>query len=116
VSTTAPDEVGRDAGMAVAGKHELDKWNWGAFLWGGIWAIGHRLWAKGIIGLLLTLIPLVGIVVGIVFALKGNRWIWERGGYDSHEELRAKERKWAWAYLWFVLAVFAIGFVVGLAG
>ena len=40
----------------------------------------------------------------------------ERGGYDSHEKLRAKERKWAWAYLWFVLAVFAIGFVVGLAG
>ena len=60
MSTAAPDEIGRDAGVAYGGKHEPDKWNWGAFLWGGIWALGHRLWAKGILGLLLTLIPLVG--------------------------------------------------------
>lgn len=116
MSTTAPDEVGRDPMVASGGKHELDKWNWGAFLWGGVWGIGHRLWVKGIVGLVLTLIPLVGIVVGIVFALRGNRWIWERGGYDSYEELRAKERKWAWAYLWFALVAVVIGLVYGFAG
>ena len=64
----------------------------------------------------LTLIPLVGIAVGVVFALKANRWIWERGGYQSHDELRAKERMWAWAYLWFALAAAVIGVIAGLTG
>ena len=51
-------------------------------------------------------------MVGIVFARKGNRWIWERGCYGSHEELRAKERKWAWAYLWVALTIFVVAFLV----
>jgi len=43
-----------------------------------------------------------------------DKWNWERGGYESREELRRKERTWAWAYLWFVLAALAIG--AGVAG
>lgn len=112
MSTTSPDRLEQHA--AAGGKHELEKWNWGAFLWGAIWALGHRLWAKGVLGLLLSLIPLVGIVVAIWFAAKGNRWIWERGGYGSYEELRAKERKWAWAYLWFWIAMVALIVIVTL--
>ena len=102
----------------AGGKDELDKWNWGAFLWGPIWAFGHRLWVQATIGLVISLVTLglAGIGVGIWYALKGNRWIWERGGYASKEELRAKERKWAWAYLWFVVAVFALSFLAGALG
>jgi hypothetical protein len=109
MSATDPD--------AIPGqKDELDKWNWGAFLWGVIWAFGHRLWKQAIIGLVLSVVTLglAQIPVGIWYALKGNRWIWERGGYDSKEELRQKERKWAWAYLWLFLAALVLGFVVGL--
>ena len=84
-----------------AGKDELTKWNWGAFLWGPIWALGHRLWVHGVVGLVLSFIPFVGLGVSVYFALKGNRWAWDRGGYSSHEELRAKERAWAWAALVF---------------
>lgn len=105
MSTTDPDEA-----VTTGGKDELDKWNWGAFLWGVIWAFGHRLWKQALIGLAIMVVTLGigGIGVQVWYALKGNRWVWERGGYGSKEELRRKERKWAWAYLWFTLAAIAL--------
>jgi hypothetical protein len=90
---------------------ELRKFNWGAFLLSWIWAFGHRLWLWGILGLL----PLVGTVVMFVLGFKGNRWAWEKGSYASAEELRRKERKWAWAALWVYAGVFVGGFLIGLA-
>jgi hypothetical protein len=94
----------------AGGKDELDKWNWGAFLWTVIWALGHKLWKQAIIGLLISIVTLgIGSIgVAIWYALKGNRWIWERGGYSSKEELRQKERKWAWAYLWVTVVWIAL--------
>ena len=104
-TSTDPDAVG-----TTTGKDEIEKWNWGAFLWGVVWAFGHRLWKQALIGLLISVVTLgiASIGVQIWYALKGNRWIWERGGYGSKDELRQKERKWAWAYLWFTLAVVAL--------
>jgi hypothetical protein len=97
-------------------KDELEKWNWGAFLWGVIWAFGHRLWRQALIGLVLTVftLGLASIGVQIWYALKGNRWLWERGGYETKGELRQKERTWAWAYLWAVLAALVLSFVAAL--
>jgi hypothetical protein len=114
MSTTDPDAMETTVGQ----KDELDKWNWGAFLWGLIWAFGHRLWKQALIGLVITVVTLgiAGIGVGIWYALKGNRWIWERGGYGSKEELRQKERKWAWAYLWFLVIIFALSFIASALG
>jgi hypothetical protein len=106
------------AELELGGKDELDKWNWGAFLWGVIWAFGHRLWRQAVIGLVISVVTLgiASIGVQIWYALKGNRWIWDRGGYGSKEELRQKERKWAWAYLWVSVAGFVIALVVAAVG
>ena len=114
MSTTDPDALETAAGA----KDELDKWNWGAFLWTVIWAFGHKLWKQAIIGLLISVVTLgIGSIgVAIWYALKGNRWIWERGGYSSKEELRQKERKWAWAYLWVTVAWIALFVVLAALG
>jgi hypothetical protein len=93
-------------------EEELQKFNWGGFLLGWIWAFGHRVWLWGILGL----IPFVGIVVMFVLGFRGNRLAWERGTYAGAEELRQKERKWAWASLWVYLAFFLLGIVIGLVG
>jgi hypothetical protein len=117
MSTTTPDRG--SAAAAIGGTDELQKWNWGAFLGVSIWAFGHRLWGKAILSLVVSLVTggLAAIAFGTWFALKGNRWIWERGGYASHEELRAKERKWAWAFLWLTVGLFVLCFLfAALAG
>lgn len=115
MSATSTDP---EAAGTTTGKDELDKWNWGAFLWGIIWAFGHRLWKQAIIGLVITIVTLsIGSIgVSVWYALKGNRWSWERGGYGSKEELRQKERKWAWAYLWVIIASIALGILLAVLG
>jgi hypothetical protein len=113
MSTTSsePDAVG-----TTTGKDELDKWNWGAFLLSWIWALGHGLWLQGILGLLVSFIPFGGLVVSIFFALKGNRWAWEKGTYSTKEELREKERKWAAAGVIFIGLIVALAIIVVAAG
>lgn len=101
MDTTDPD--------AIPGqKDELDKWNWGGFLWSWIWAIGHRQWAKGIVAFLVSLI--IPFVAGIYFGLKGNRLAWETGTYSSKEELRRRERTWVKA--WFIFAGVIVALIV----
>jgi hypothetical protein len=80
---------------APGGKDELRKWNWGAFFWTWIWAAGHGLRGEAAIGFFVGLF--VPLAPNIYFAVKGNRLAWEKGTYSSKEELRAKERRWAWA-------------------
>jgi hypothetical protein len=98
---------------AVPGqKDELDKWNWGACLWTWVWAVGHRRWPHALVGLIVgSFIP---IVMNVYFGLKGNKLAWETGAYSSKEELRARERRWAWASLIFVGVLVALA-IIGIA-
>ena len=102
-------EQGAMATVGTAGKDELDKFNWGAFLWTWIWALGHRAWVWALVGL----IPIVG---NFVLGFKGNKLAWENGNYASKEELRQKERRWVWAYLIFFVAWIVLWLVVAIAG
>lgn len=71
----------------------VNKWNWGAFLLGWIWAIGNGVW-WGLIGL----IPYAGFIVNIILGATGNRSAWEKyeGSATSFEE---KQRTWTKAGL-----------------
>jgi hypothetical protein len=81
-TTSAPDDVAKDL--------ELKKWNWGAFLLGPIWGIGH-----GVFRSLLTLVPLYGLYEWVMLGINGNRWAWEKRKWDSIESFRKTQRKWA---------------------
>jgi hypothetical protein len=74
----------------------LDKWNWSAFLWGGVWSIGHRSW----IGLL-TFLPYVGLGFAIWQGTQGYKWAWKNNRYESVDSLMASQRKWLKA--WFIM-------------
>ena len=85
-------------------QEELRKWNWGAFLLTWIWGIGNRVW----IGLL-ALIPIVGLVMMFVLAIKGNQWAWEKKDWRDIEHFHKTQRKWAIAGL----VVLALGILLG---
>ncbi len=104
-----------DAGDARAeriaqGKDELKKWNWGAFLWSWIWALGHKQWAKAAIAFLVSLI--IPIAANVYFGIRGNEIAWETGDYASKEELREKQRTWVKAWFIIVGAVVVITVLV----
>jgi hypothetical protein len=88
----------------AAVSEELAKWNWGAFLLGPIWGIGH-----GVFRSLLTLVPLYGIYEWIMLGRNGNRWAWEARTWDSIESFRKSQRKWAkWGAIIDVLVFLVI--------
>jgi hypothetical protein len=91
---------------AVAGpvESELNKWNWGAFLLGPIWGIGH-----GVFRSLLTLVPIYGIYEWIMLGRKGNRWAWEARQWDTVESFRATQRKWA---MWGIIVDVVFFFIL----
>lgn len=78
----------------------INKWNWAAFLWGPIWAIGHKVW----IGLL-AFIPFVGWIMNIVLGVKGSQWAWQKNNYASVEQFKAKQIKWVKAWFIFVVLI-----------
>jgi hypothetical protein len=99
---------------ATEARPQLDRWNWGAAFFNWIWALGHGLWVYALLGFVLSFIPLASF---ILFGLKGNEWAWQRGGYASVEELRAKERKWAIAALIvFVISILLVILIVAAGG
>lgn len=81
-------------------------WSWGAFLLGGIWAIGNRTW----IGLL-AFIPGAGFIVAVVLGVKGREWAWKNRSWDSVEHFRRVQRQWS---CWAVAIVFGLALIGGM--
>ena len=78
---------------------ELEGFSWAAFLWGGIWALWHRVW----IGLL-AFVPGFGFVMNIVLGLKGRQWAWRAGAVRNVERFNNSQRNWV--IVWLALSVF----------
>lgn len=88
---------------------ELEGFSWAAFLWGGFWAVGYRVW----IGLL-AFVPVLGFVMNIALGLNGRRWAWRAGAVPDVERFNKSQRNWV--IVWFALFVFSsIGIVPALA-
>lgn len=92
-------------GAAATVPAEVDKWNWGAFLLNWIWGIGNNTFIA-----LLAFIPLVNIVMIFMLGAKGSAWAWRNKKWESIEQFKAVQRKWAkWALI--VYAAFIVLFV-----
>ena len=113
---------------------EIKSWNWGAFLLGWIWAVGHSIvWPLfAILGGIVILVllpclfpPLLTVTIPIynilLFALaiylgaKGSSLAWDNGCFESIEHFKQKERNWTIAGLivWGIgLFVFIITIII----
>jgi len=68
---------------------ELKKFNWGAFGFSVFWGIGNKVYIS-----LLCLIPVFNLVWMFICGIKGNRWAWENGDYESIEEFKKVQQSW----------------------
>lgn len=94
---------GGGAGTVVPA--EINRWNWGAFLLTWIWGIGN-----GTLIALLMFVPLVNIPMWFVLGAKGSAWAWQNKRWNSVEEFRRTQRKWA---LLGVIVPVAFGLLFG---
>lgn len=79
--------------------------NFGAFILGGIWALGHGLWIRGIIGLFLFCLPGVNLIYALYLGFMGNRLAWRKAACYDVEKFRKGQRKWAWGGVVFLCFV-----------
>ncbi|MBD3670550.1 MAG: hypothetical protein HUJ29_07220 [Gammaproteobacteria bacterium] len=88
---------------------EIRGWNWGAFLLNWIWGIGNSTFIA-----LLMFIPLVNLVMPFVLGAKGNEWAWQNRTWQSIEQFKRVQRKWAIAGLLIIVIVLPT-FILGIS-
>ncbi len=84
---------------------EIDRWNWGAFLLNWVWGIGNSTFIA-----LLMFVPFVNFVMPFVLGFKGSSWAWRNKRWQSIEDFKRVQRKWA---LWSLPVLAAIAFLIG---
>ena len=86
---------------------EIKGWNWGAFFLNWIWGLRNRTYIA-----LLCLIPFVSFVMVFILGAKGSEWSWKNQKWDSIEQFKNSQRRWAiWgAVIFFTILGLGIGF------
>jgi len=85
---------------------ELKGWNWGAFLLTFFWSTSYKKWLG-----ILAIIPYFGIIISIIFGIKGNKWAWENKQWYSFENFKKAQRKWAiwgiciWVFYFIIIFI-----------
>jgi len=112
-------EIGFISGIMLAKRHQAiteentggknfpddcKKWNWGAFAFGWIWGVYHKVYFS-----YLTLIPVVGFVVRIILLVKGNELAWENIKFADKKHFVKSQKNWSWwGLIWLSLAALVI--------
>ena len=88
---------------------EIKGWNWGAFLLAPLWSFNNR------VGIgLLTWVPLVGFWMAIALGVKGNEWAWKSRKWQSIDQFRTHQRRWASAGIILGISVNLIFWHIGI--
>jgi hypothetical protein len=88
---------------------EIAGWNWGAFMLNWIWGLGNKSYIA-----LLMFVPVVNIVMMFMLGAKGNAWAWRNKKWDSVEQFKSVQRKWAIAGLVVLVAGVGVGIIGGM--
>ena len=115
--TFAAESSPRSPGAAAAElPPELRRWNWGAFFLNWLWGLGNRTPIA-----LLTLLPPLSFVMPFVLGAKGSAWAWRNGRWDSVEQFRRSQRRWAiWGFVLMIppllVCLVSVAALTGLLG
>jgi len=96
---------GQGKGSAIP--PEIKKWNWGAFFLCWIWGLGNNVFIA-----LLALIPGLNLIMSIILGIKGNEWAWQNKYWDSIDDFKRIQRRWAWWGLGIFLFLVLLSFLV----
>lgn len=105
--TLSSDYVGQNTsgtGKSAILPPEIKGWNWGAFWLTWIWGIRNRTWIA-----FLAFIPYFGFVWSFFLGAKGNKWAWQNQKWDSIEQFKKSQHRWAkWGLIIFLIAIISM--------
>ena len=88
---------------------EIRGWNWGAFLLAPLWTFRNR------VGIgLLAWVPIVGFWMAIALGVKGNEWAWKSRKWQSIEQFKAHQKRWAIAGIVLGISINLIFWHIGI--
>lgn len=95
----------------------LSQWNWGAFAITPIWCAAMNQWGYFALSLFLNLCcGIGGLVMSIVFGIKGNEMAWTTREWRDIQEFRETQAVWnSWGIGLFILRVILICIWVAIA-
>lgn len=96
----------------------LEKWNWGAFAFGWIWGVCHRLYWMLVL-ILVGCIPYAGSILCFCFSIymgiDGNKMAWNKmKATMSYDRFVVRQKKWNKVGFWFFWIMLAGGILYGL--
>lgn len=77
-------------GISATLPGEIDCWNWGAFFLHWVWGIGNNTFIA-----FLMFVPFLNVIMMFVLGAKGSSWAWRNKRWESVEQFKAVQRKWA---------------------
>jgi len=102
--TASSDYVGQNTsgtGKSAILPPELKGWNWGAFWLSWIWGIRNRTWIA-----FLVFIPYFGLVWIFFLGAKGNKWAWQNEKWETIEQFKQSQHRWAkWGLILFIIQI-----------
>ncbi len=92
----------------------LNKWSWGAFFFGWLWAVTNKIYWP-----LIIFIPFIGWIalpiVHIMLGINGNKWAWQHDTWESVEVFERVQVTWAKVAAIFIIALLASTILVGIS-
>ena len=88
---------------------EIKGWNWGGFLLAPFWPVSNR------VGIgLLAWVPVVGFWMAIALGVKGNEWAWKSRRWQSIDQFKTHQKRWAIAGIVLGISVNLIFWHIGI--
>jgi hypothetical protein len=98
-------------GAASVVPPEISGLNWGAFLLNWIWGLGNKTYIA-----LLCLLPFINTIMIFVLLFKGNEWAWRNKQWESVEQFKQVQKKWAIWGVVILLGGILLGIIFGVLG
>ena len=95
--------------LSVSVPEEIKGWNWGAFLLAPFWPVSNR------VGIgLLAWVPFAGFWMAIALGVKGNEWAWKSRKWQSIDQFKTHQKRWAIAGIVLGISVNLIVWHIGI--
>lgn len=81
----APQEV-------TSQKAFINKWSWGGFFLPFVWALGSKLYGRGVLYFIGMFVPIVNLIMMVVVGKGGRKKAWQSGKWEDLDAFKDRQK------------------------